>query len=415
MDQNSAATVEQTQAGETSSERALADLWKRADTLAEGLTTKDGRRLQVIYPGRASSRAGPDFRDAIIATEDGDRLTGDVELHLRAPDWYAHGHDVDPGYNGVILHVVLWPKGESISWQQSRMNAPVVVFPPDAHMLDHGKASRRHRMSRPDGVGQGALGDILDRAGDERFLARSRGFAIELADAEPEQVLYAALMEVLGYSSNRKPFRELSKCVPVASLGQLRSEPATTRLMALKAMLLRAAGLLSHLEPSDEARRLKRLLRHLPGSKPMSKKEWRLFRVRPANHPVSRIIGAAHLVDRYIDTGLVGGLAMDVRREDAKSLLQGVIIRPFIGEGRAGDMVINAVLPFMHAWAGTADAPSLGVASVRLYQGMPKLQDNEITREMRRILGPEYDDLPTINARRQQGLMHIYKRLVKHR
>ena len=103
MAQYPATTVNQSLASERPSERALAHLWKRADTLTEGLVTNDGRRFQVIYPGRPSSRAGPDFRDAIIATEDGGRLTGDVELHVRAPDWYAHGHDVDPGYNGVIL------------------------------------------------------------------------------------------------------------------------------------------------------------------------------------------------------------------------------------------------------------------------------------------------------------------------
>ena len=415
MAQNSAATVDQIQASDMPTERARADLWQRADTLAEGLVTKDGRRLKVIYPGRKSSRAGPDFRDAIIATEEGDRLTGDAELHLRAPDWYAHGHDGDPGYNGVILHVVLWPRGESMSWQQSRMNAPMVVLPPDGPMLDQEQASHRHGMSRPVEIGQGDPGDISDRAGDERFLAKSRGFTIEMADAEPEQVLYAALMVVLGYSSNRKPFRELAKGVPIVSLSHLRGEPATTRLMALKAVLLYAAGLLSHLEPSEEAGHLKRLLRHLPSSKPMSKKDWRLFLVRPTNHPVSRIIGAAHLVDRYFDTGLVGGLAMDVRRGDTRSLLKGLVVRPFIGQGRAGDIAVNAVLPFMHAWSGAAGSSSMGAASVRLYRGFPKLQDNEITREMSRLLGPEYDDLPTINARRQQGLMHHYKRLVKQR
>ena len=197
-----------------------------------------------------------------------------------------------------------------------------------------------------------------------------------MAEAEPEQVLYATLMEVLGYSSNTKPLRVLAKRVPAVSLGQLRMEPATTRLMALKAMLLGAAGLLSHVEPSQEAGRLKRLLRHLPGSKPMSEKEWRLFRVRPANHPISRIIGAAHLFDRYLDAGLVGGLAIVVRRRDARSLLNGLVVRPFVGRGRAGDAVVNAVLPFMHAWASAANAPSLVAASVQLYQDFPKLQDN---------------------------------------
>ena len=398
MAPSSGVKVDRSRAGERPSERAVADLWKMTDTLAEGLTTQDGRRFRVIYPGRASSRAGPDFRDAIVATEDGVRLTGDVELHLRAPDWYAHGHDVDPNYNGVILHVVLWPRGETTSRQRSHMNAPVVAIAPEALGTDRGGASRRSGMLRPDRAGQATLGEMLDRAGDERFLARSRGFTVEMANAKPEQVLYAALLEVLGYSSNRKPFRKLAERVPIASLSRLRSEPATTRLMAIKAMLVCASGLLSHLQPPEEATLLRRL-----------------FRVRPSNHPIHRIVGAAQLVDRYVETGLVSGLARVAQRGDARSLLEALVVGQFVGERRASDILVNAVLPFMHAWSGAGAEPTLGRTCVELYRGLPKLQDNDITREMGRLLGPEYDDLTTINARRQQGLMHIYRRLAKTR
>ena len=104
---------------EIASERALAVLWQKAHTLPDGLMTEDGKRFRVIYPGRVNSRAGPDFHDAIIATEDGDQITGDVELHLNAPDWHSHHHDTDPNYNGVILHVVLRPKHRMTSRQQS--------------------------------------------------------------------------------------------------------------------------------------------------------------------------------------------------------------------------------------------------------------------------------------------------------
>ena len=48
------------------SERAMASLWQKADTLSEGLVTEDGRRFKVKYPGRANARAGPDFHDAIL-------------------------------------------------------------------------------------------------------------------------------------------------------------------------------------------------------------------------------------------------------------------------------------------------------------------------------------------------------------
>ena len=92
----------------TKRERAMDVLWQRSHTLAEGLVTEEGARLRVLYPGTANHRAGPDFRGAVIATESGERILGDVELHISAPDWYSHGHQDDAGYNGVVLHVVLW-------------------------------------------------------------------------------------------------------------------------------------------------------------------------------------------------------------------------------------------------------------------------------------------------------------------
>ena len=67
------------------SEDAVAALWSRAHTLVDTLVTEAGERMRVIYPGRRSSQAGPDFRDAVLITEDGRKVHGDVEIHTSAP------------------------------------------------------------------------------------------------------------------------------------------------------------------------------------------------------------------------------------------------------------------------------------------------------------------------------------------
>lgn len=395
------------------SERALAALWRRAHTLSEGLVTEDGRRLRVVYPGRASPRAGPDFRDAVLATGEGELLTGDVELHLNAPDWYRHRHDVDPSYNGVILHVVLRPKGGLPAKQRSKTAAPVASLAAAATSLEGGGMPAHDLLGHLRAMDAPTLGRALDRAGDERFLARSQGYALELAEAGPDQAMYRGLMEALGYASNRRPFRRLADLVPLASLGQLRGEPRATRLLAFRAMLLGAAGLLSAVTPPEEAAQMEGLLRRLPKVRAMSVGEWRLRRGRPANHPLARIAGMAHLLDRHMESGLLGGLAEEVRRGDARALARRLRVPPFIGGDRAGDMAVNVVLPLLHSYAAMRGDATLREGCVRLYQVFPKLSDNEITREMKRLLAVEGASKVVSTARRHQGLVHMYKRLAR--
>ena len=143
----------------------------------------------------------------------------------------------------------------------------------------------------------------------------------------------------------------------------------------------------------------------------MSDRRWHLFRVRPANHPVSRALGAARLIDRYVDTGLAAGLEADALSGDPALLTKRLTASPFIGKGRARDMAINAVLPFLHAYGGFKRSPRLRRECIRLYQEFPALSDNEITREMTRVLNYKAGRVEITGARRQQGLMHMYRNM----
>jgi uncharacterized protein DUF2851 len=84
------------------------------------LPLTNGESYQLIYAGRPGGSTGPDIRDAILsfshahsrsdvtAGNNGDqKTTGDVEIHIRATDWFAHQHHTDKRYNNVVLHIVL--------------------------------------------------------------------------------------------------------------------------------------------------------------------------------------------------------------------------------------------------------------------------------------------------------------------
>ena len=394
------------------SESALSALWSRAHTLADALITEGGKRMRVIYPGRPSARAGPDFRDAVFLQEDGSAITGDVELHTTAPGWYSHGHHSDPNYNGVVLHVVFSPKGHCSTGQQSGAQAPVIALEAVAHNLD--KANTDSTPSLPSlGVLRHSteIASALDAAGDARFLAKSHGFMLEIDEVGTDQALYSGLMDSLGYASNREPFRILAQYVPYESIALLKKEPPTTRLLALKAMLLGTSGLMQLVDESEDPAQLSRLHKRLPRTRSLSKGDWHLFRVRPANHPVRRIIGGAKLIDDCLDTGLAEGFACELLQGDNRSLTARLEHPPHIGRSRARDMLVNVALPFLHAHARSRGVTALANAAFEAYAAAPKLQDNEITREMLRLcdIGKEVK----LTARRQQGLIHLYKALVQ--
>ena len=87
-------------------ERLLQSVWQHQRLLRDQLKTLDGQTVRVLHPGFRSVEGGPDFRGAVIQIGDAAPQAGDVEVDLRSSGWRAHGHDVNPAFQNVILHVI---------------------------------------------------------------------------------------------------------------------------------------------------------------------------------------------------------------------------------------------------------------------------------------------------------------------
>ena len=80
--------------------------------------TTGNEHLSIIKSGLHNKNAGPDFLNAQLKI-DGQTWIGNVEIHLKASDWYLHNHEKDLNYDAVILHVV-WENDVAIFMKNNK-------------------------------------------------------------------------------------------------------------------------------------------------------------------------------------------------------------------------------------------------------------------------------------------------------
>ena len=388
-------------------ERALAQYWRNHGASLPPLECDDGSRLRVLYPGRASASAGPDFRDAVLQREGGEVLRGDVELHLRRGGWEAHGHQSDRNYNGVVLHVVLHGGKTPVVLASGRRVPTAALFPRTLgrRRTREAPAARPLPLAAMPSTAE-RLVRTLDREGDARFFEKVRAFAQTLQGfSDPSEVLYRGLMGGLGYGGNSPAMTRLAEGLPLRALERaLRGVEPEGRRAALASALLRASGL----APDDAAMRGQAALPVL------SRADWKLFRVRPTNHPSRRLEGMAALLDRAWDEGLADWAASLVRQGSAAEVRAGLTVASeaggLIGADRASDLAVNVLLPFARAWGNRTRDAALSASALAIYRTWPALQENAVTEEAARLLGMTDARELRRSARRQQGLIRVYRR-----
>lgn len=404
-----------------------------------------------MYPGRLNDDRGADLRDAIIATARG-LQRGDIEIHVKSSSWWGHRHHQDPLYNRVILHVVYWHDVARAVVLQNGQKVPTLALQKytedragrdsaPVYPLARRPMPCRAMVNRRD---YSFIGGILDVAGDRRFLSWVAELQAELLRVGESQALYQRIMGALGYTKNKLPMMELARRMPLPRLVAAASEeiPGDECLARCQALLLGMAGLLpsqrvgqyrgdSSVEPWVD--RLEKAWAAYGETATMSGDDWYSFKVRPGNIPRRRIAAMSYLLLRYRDEGLLNGLIHELenassdngRGELESSLLvsadgywernlgfglpAGRVVPALLGESRAEVIVTNVLLPFAVARGRTNSRPALAEKASEIYRGYPALAENTLEKHMRRQLG--ISRCPVNSARRQQGLIYIYKTL----
>jgi len=72
-------------------EEFLYYVWQYQLFSSLNLKTSDGKKIQLKKTGLLNKHAGPDFLNAQLYI-DGQLWVGNIEMHVKASDWYLHKH-----------------------------------------------------------------------------------------------------------------------------------------------------------------------------------------------------------------------------------------------------------------------------------------------------------------------------------
>lgn len=420
------------------SESEVVLLWQRQVQQERSLLDTEGEPVTVIYPGRPNDSRGGDFRDAVVASVNANRQ-GCIEVHTKASGWEAHGHHRDPAYNQVVLHVALEMDRPGQTLLQNGKSIPTVILRQPAMPKPGPAVPVRglpcQRLSRRWSREKLAL--TLDRAGDLRLQEKAARFLSELANTRPDQVLYQGLLEALGYIRNKEPFVRLAAQTPLKSIEEIiRKSREKDVPETIQALLLGNAGLLPsqrRVTSGDSyTDHLEQIWSGMPHQNSLSFREWELFKVRPANNPVRRIIAVSHLIRRYLNSGWLVFFSDALQRaspeRSPKELEAALEVkaegywashfdfgRPLptspilLGKERAAVIAVNVILPFFLAWSRMIEEPVFCLKVREVYRHYPRLESNSIERHMLQQLSAESYRIDS--ACRQQGLIQIYQKL----
>jgi hypothetical protein len=427
-------------------ERLVQCIWHDQRIQVDGLQTMDRRPVRVIFPGWWNLEAGPDFHHATIQVDDEPQRTGDVEIHLRADDWFHHGHDRDPLYNQVILHVVLWENGSCRQpltrhgdpipqvFLQNQLDTPLENLHDeiDLDSYPHNADRRTGRCSQIlSGLSGNSLGSLLDSAGDERLGAKTRKFKRWIHHHGQDQAFYMGWMEALGYKANKHGFRSLARQLPLADLlDPARSPSQRAALLFGVANFLPLERPARGSEDPDITRRLWRdwwKLRPSFASRTLNQNQWRFTGVRPANHPHRRLAAAwvlvkkhPNLAERVLGSVESGGdpttFYLNLRDEywSHHFTLGGKAQEhpsELIGHARASEIVTNVVLPFAAAVGELQHNARLTSRVADLYRILKPASSNSLIRLACLHLFDEgrKPNLFLRTERRQQGLIQVFQ------
>lgn len=397
-------------------------LWQHR-MLGLPLRLEGGERVRVIDPGVLNRDSGPDFFNAKVKI-DGRTWAGNVEMHMRASDWHRHGHDGDPAYDNVVLHVVSISdtrirRSDGSELPQMRIDLPENFYKTFAYLTSPAADIRcAGRLAAIDGLHRADWTEtlLLERlqhkaARIEEALRRNHG--------DWNATCFETLARGLGFGLNSEPFEMLARSI---SLNHLRRH--SDNQLQMEAIFFGQAGMLDRLLHRDDTRyqlmcREYQFLALKYGMRPIPKAAWKFSKTRPQNFPYRRIALLAKamaetpdLLNKILTAGSdddrlrpIFGWRVDPywsRRTGFGCAPQTEAQPPALSPGSVNILLINVVAPLLYTYALLHSDHDMKQSALDLLLSLPP-EKNAIVRSWQQLGFKPKDSAGS------QALIHLKK------
>ncbi|MGB5238820.1 MAG: DUF2851 family protein [Flavobacteriaceae bacterium] len=407
-------------------ERLLHFLWKHQKFRSTRLRTSNGELLQIIDPGTYNLHSGPDFLNASIEI-DKQLWAGNVELHKRSSDWYAHDHQTDKNYNNVILHVV-WEADKKVYWS-SGGEIPTLILKDvvEENILDNYrnlllKSDNKFINCEPYAADLDLFVMLpwLEHLFRERLEAKTSeaDLLLKVTDGDWERLLFIMLLANFGQQLNRSGFLSMARTLDFNIIRGLRGKS-----FQLESLLFGLSGLLNKEGVEDNYFDILKtefafLCKKHQLSEPVYKTP-EFMRVRPSNFPTRRLSQFAVLYSKNIN--LFSRIISLWSKKDfyelftigASTYWQGhynfgkpsLYKRTKLSKAFIDSIIINTVLPVKNLYGkkrGNNNYPKLRKLVSELSR-----EDNRIVRQYRSL------GFPVHHALDSQAVIQLYRSYCK--
>ena len=418
------------------SEKMVQAIWNDRKFVKNALFDDSKRQIRIISPGTWNREPGPDFKKAEIEIN-GRRVLGDVEIHLSPGHWKSHGHQYDPNYKNVILHVVWEMKGNKFppTIPHLELSSQLQISPEKVYELTNLGSYSKSRKHPADECSElislipdSSLKTVFRAAGLSRLHRKSIHFKHKVHKYGLSQAFYSSLADALGFKNNRSAFKELSEMANIANLKNQNEEDRSAYLWG-------QSGLLPDITQQDVHEELYTITKKnwnvwwklRTGAE--KKIIWNRTSQRPLNSPERRLAALDGILSKTNftpETILHNSLKLINEHSSLKQYLDGVFQlesnwqsfcnfktklkknSALIGQTRKLDIIINVILPALAAMIDENDVEQQNSLYL-FYCQLPKSQDNHILDlAAHKFFIPPYRCKEVIKkAVEQQGLMQL--------